>query len=106
LIDQLIDRLFELIIAPSEGPALASHMSLTPPAEASHFVKAPRPVMTRADMERPDAAGLIAELDRILEDLPADARAEALGILSALADALGPAAEGDAQPSSLIYALH
>jgi hypothetical protein len=108
LIEDWLDELFASLIASPGGPALAAQMSLTPDrAAASHFIAAPRPQLTAADMQRLDAEGLIAELARVLADLPAPLLEATLSRLHAIADAMAAnQGDGDPEPPSLTYALH
>jgi hypothetical protein len=108
-IDALLDALFEMLIAPDGKPALDPHMSLQPdPRAQSYFIPAPRPALTFEEMRRPDRDEAMAEVARVLADLPSERREALVAGLKAAYDALAAeAAEGGpAEPPTLIYALH
>jgi hypothetical protein len=108
-IDEQLENLFALLFLGTEGPLLASRMELRPDRSASsHFIVAPRPRLSRADMERIDSEGLMAEVARVLDDLPASAVDEVLARLARLSGDLRSARPeaSSAAPPSLVYALH
>ncbi|WP_422002469.1 hypothetical protein [Reyranella sp.] len=107
--DELLDALFAALTAEDGKPALDPRMALrSDPAAGSYFIPAPRPALSLDEMRRPDREGPLAELQHVLADLPADRRAALIERVTALHAALATAAqgEGEAEPSSLIYALH
>ncbi len=108
-IEALLDALFEELSQRNGERALDPRMALRPDPEAqSYFIAAPHPRLTLDDMLRPDKAGTMAEVERVLADMPADRRAAFVARLRAAYEALAPeTADGDdAEPPSLIYALH
>lgn len=107
-IDALLDELFELLTAGAQAHAVDPRMALAPdPAAATYFVAAPRPVLSLQEMRRPDESGVLAEIERVLADLSPAARSAIVARVEALRAALAAAADdGDAEPPSLIYALH
>ncbi len=107
-IETLLDRLFAAL-APAEGrPRLDPHMALKPdPAARSYFIAAPRPALALDDMLRPGKEAPFAETERLLADTTPERRAELVGLLQALQEALATERQdGSAEPPSLIYALH
>ena len=107
-IDVLLDELFEALKAEAEARAVDPHMALKPdPAAKTYFIPAPHPVLRLEEMRRPDETGAMAEVERVLADLPPATRAAVVERVKALHSALAAeAADGDAEPPSLIYALH
>jgi hypothetical protein len=111
LTDMLIDELYALLFLGPDGPLLESRMLLKPdPAADSHFIAAPRPVLTRDAMARVGKEGLLAETGRLLDDLPQAQRAEVIGRITAIIAALqaegADANASPAEPSSISYTLH
>lgn len=109
MIDKMLDELYATLFLGPDGPLIGSRMALAPDRDAaSQFVAAQRPTMTRDDMAAITERGLWVEMADVLDDLPADRRDEVLGKMKAITDALAAQAdaEGPAEPSSLVYALH
>ncbi len=107
--DPLIEQLLERVNAALAKSELPAHMALHPQsAKASYFIAAPRPRMTRQDMERIATDGVFAEMERVLADVPAATRAELTALLEAASAKLKStqAANESAEPSSLIYTIH
>ena len=107
-IDTLLDELFELLTADGKGSAVDSHMALRPdPKAQTYFIPAPHPRLSLEEMRRPDLTGAMAEVERVLADLSPATRAAVIERVTALYEALAAEAEdGNAEPPSLIYALH
>ena len=107
-IDTLLDELFELLAAEGKGRAVDPHMALKPdPNARTYFIPAPHPVLSLQEMRRPDLTGAMAEVEHVLADLPPGTRGAVVERVKALYEALAAEAEGDdAEPPSLIYALH
>lgn len=109
MIDQLIDDLYELLISGKSGFAIVSRMPLHPdPKRLAYFTPAPRPVLTKTDMDFISLNGAFAGVEQLLEDVPPAIRAEALLKMRAIHDALTlePATDGQTDPPALIYAMH
>lgn len=107
--DALLDELYELLFLGPEGPLVASRMQLKPDAGAlSHFIAAPRPSLTREDMARGGGEGLLAEVDRLLDDLPPSRREDVIERIAVIIAALRTEAAvvTNAEPPSLTYTLH
>jgi hypothetical protein len=107
-IDTLLDELFELLAAGAGSAAVDPHMALKPdPTAPTYFISAPHPVLSLEEMRRPDLTGVMAEVELVLADLPPAKRAAVVERFKALYEALAAETEdGDAEPPSLIYALH
>ena len=107
-IDTLLDELFALLAAEGGGSAVDPHMALKPdPKARTYFIPAPHPVLSLDEMRRPDQAGVLAEVEHVLADLSQATRTAVVERVKALYEALAAEAEdGDAEPPSLIYALH
>lgn len=107
--DALLDELYDLLFLGPEGPLVGSRMLLKPDRGAeSHFITAPRPGLTREDMARGGGDGLLAELARLLDELPSDRRAEVIDRVAAIIGVLRAEAGDptDAEPPSLTYTFH
>ncbi len=107
--DALIDELFALLFLGPDGPLLESRMALKPDLSASsHFIDAPRPVLTRQDMMRAGEEGMLAEVVRLLGDLPPSRRGEVVDQIAGIIAALQSEAANvtDAELPSLTYTLH
>ncbi len=107
-IEALLDRLFDALTPAAGAPRLDPHMALKPdPAAPSYFIAAPRPALTLDDMLGPAREAPFAETERLLAEMPAERRAELLSLLKQLQEALAAERQdGEAEPPSLIYALH
>ncbi len=109
LTDAMLDELFALLFLGPDGPLLESRMALKPDLSAtSHFIDAPRPVLTRQDMMRAGEEGMLAEAERLLVDLPPSRRGEVIDRIAAIIAALQSETANvpDAEPPSLTYTLH
>lgn len=107
-IDTLLDELFALLAAEGGSSAVDPHMALKPnPKARTYFIPAPHAVLSLEEMRRPDRTGAMAEVERVLSDLSPATRAAVVERVKVLYEALVAEAEdGDAEPPSLIYALH
>ena len=107
-IDTLLDELFEVLKAEAAARGVDPHMTLKPdPSAKTYFIAAPHPVLSLEDMRRPDRTGAMAEVERVLADLSPAAHKAVVERVKALYEALAAeAADGTAEPPSLLYALH
>ena len=109
--DALLDELYALMFLGPDGPLLESRMLLGPASDASsHFIDAPRPALTRDDMARVSEQGLLAEVQRLLDDVPPAQSPVVMERIAAIIAALqaedAKAFDAAAEPSSLSYTLH
>lgn len=108
-IDAAIADLFETLIARPEGPMLDSRMALHPaPEKKSYFIPAPRPRMTRVQMEEISRNGLFAEVSTLFADIPEPNRGKIVEKMRKISEALAeePSDESGSELSTLIYAMH
>lgn len=109
--DALLDELYALLFMGPDGPLLESRMLLRPASDVgSHFIDAPRPALTREDMARPSEQGLLAEVQRLLDDVAPAQKPVVIERIAAIIAGLqaegADASDAAAEPSSLSYTLH
>lgn len=108
MIDGLLDELYQLVMPANGTQVLPSHMYLhRDPGRPTYFTPAPRPVMTRDDMEAV-SNGIFAVMAEILAELPPETRDQVIGKLKQIHAALKAeqASGSESSPSCLIYAMY